>query len=352
VSTIKKITIADKKIGDNQPCFIIAEAGVNHNGDIAIAMQLIDAAVEAGADAIKFQTFNADLLVTPKAEKARYQKKSTSAGESQYQMIKRLELPPQVFKKLSDYAKKKGIIFFSSPFDTGSVDVLERITVPVYKIPSGEITNLPLLTYIAKKGKPIILSTGMATFEEIDDAITTIHEEDVEDIILLYCVTSYPAKMESLDLTVISSLKERYHLPVGFSDHTTGIIAAIAARTLNACVIEKHFTLNKKMSGPDHQASVDPKGLKKLIRAIRNVESALGNGMKKISREEDEIKAITRKSLVAAMNIPAGAIITDTMIDLKRPGSGLAPKYKIKIIGRKSNRPIKKNELFAWDMME
>ena len=272
--------------------------------------------------------------------------------ESQYQMIKRLELPPHAFKKLSDYANKRGIIFLSSPFDTQSVDVLERINVPLYKIPSGEITNLPLLTYIAKKGKPIILSTGMATFEEIDEAIETIHEEGVEDIILLYCVTSYPAKMESLDLSVISSLREKYHLPVGFSDHTTGIVAAIAARTLNACVIEKHFTLNRKMSGPDHQASIDPKGLKKLIMAIRNVESALGNGMKKISREECEIKAITRKSLVAAMDIPAGAIITDTMIDLKRPGSGLAPKYKDMVIGKKSNRPIKKNELFDWDMME
>ena len=346
------IQIDQKKIGDNLPCLIIAEAGVNHNGDIEIAEQLIDAAVEAGADAIKFQTFNADLLVTPGAEKARYQKKSSSVSESQYQMIKRLELPSHAFKKLSDYAKKKGIIFFSSPFDMQSVDILERIEVPLFKIPSGEITNLPLLTYIAKKGKPIILSTGMATFEEIDEAIETIKKGGVDDIILLYCVTNYPAKMESLDLTIISSLRERYHLPIGFSDHTRGIVAAIAARTLNACVIEKHFTLNRKMSGPDHQASINPKGLKKVVMAIREVESALGNGIKKISREECEIKAITRKSLVAAMDIPAGSIITDTMIDLKRPGTGLAPKYKDKIIGKKSNRSIKKNELFDWDMME
>jgi len=341
-----------KKIGDNEPCFIVAEAGVNHNGDIEIAQRLIDAAVEAGADAIKFQTFNADLLVTPHAQKARYQKKSTSTSESQYQMIKRLELPQHTFKKLSDYANMRKILFFSSPFDMKSVDILERIEVPLYKIPSGEITNLPLLTYIAKKGKPIILSTGMATFEEIDEAINIIKNEGVEDIILLYCVTSYPAKMESLDLNVISSLRNRYHLPVGFSDHTTGNVAAIAARTLNACVIEKHFTLDRKMSGPDHQASIDPKGLKKLVMAIRGIESALGNGMKKISKEESEIKAITRKSLVAAIDISAGTIITEIMIDLKRPGTGLAPKYKDKIIGKKSNRSIKKNELFDWDRME
>lgn len=346
------IQINQKKIGDNSPCFIIAEAGVNHNGDIEIAQRLIDAAVEAGADAIKFQTFNADLLVTPDAQKARYQKKSTSTSESQYQMLKRLELSPLAFKKLSDYANMKKIIFFSSPFDLKSVDILDRIEVPLYKIPSGEITNLPLLTYIAKKGKPIILSTGMATFEEIDEAIDIIKNEGVVDIILLYCVTSYPAKIESLDLTVISSLRERYHLPVGFSDHTTGIVAAIVARTLNACVIEKHFTLDRKMSGPDHQASLDPKGLKKLVMAIREVESALGNGTKKISKEESEIKAITRKSLVASIDIPAGNIITESMIDLKRPGTGLAPKNKDKIIGKKSNRSIKKNELFDWDMME
>jgi N-acetylneuraminate synthase/N,N'-diacetyllegionaminate synthase len=346
------IQINRKKIGYNQPCFIIAEAGVNHNGDIEIAKRLIDGAVEAGADAIKFQTFNADLLVTPDAEKAQYQKKGTPALESQYQMIKRLELSPHTFKKLSDYANMRKIIFFSSPFDMKSVDILERIEVPLYKIPSGEITNLPLLTYIAKKGKPIILSTGMATFEEIDEAINIIKNEGVEDIILLYCVTSYPAKMESLDLNVISSLRNRYHLPVGFSDHTTGIVAAIAARTLNACVIEKHFTLDRKMSGPDHKASIDPKGLKKLVMAIREIESALGNGMKKISKEEREIKAITRKSLVAAIDISAGTIITEIMIDLKRPGTGLAPKYKDKIIGKKSNRSIKKNELFDWDMME
>ena len=341
-----------KKIGDNEPCFIVAEAGVNHNGDIEIAQRLIDAAVEAGADAIKFQTFNADLLVTPHAQKARYQKKSTPTSESQYQMLKRLELSPHTFKKLSDYANMKKIIFFSSPFDLKSVDILDRIEVPLYKIPSGEITNLPLLTYIAKKGKPIILSTGMATFEEIDEAIDIIKNEGVADIILLYCVTSYPAKIESLDLTIISSLRERYHLPVGFSDHTTGIVAAIAARALNACVIEKHFTLDRKMSGPDHQASIDPKGLKKLVIAIREVESALGNGMKKISKEESEIKSITRKSLVAAIDIPAGTSISESMIDLKRPGTGLAPKNKDMIIGKKSNRSIKKNELFDWDMLE
>ncbi len=192
-----------------------------------------------------------------------------------------------------------------------SVDILDQIEVPLYKIPSGEITNLPLLTYIAKKGKPIILSTGMATFEEIDEAIDIIKNEGIVDIILLYCVTSYPAKIESLDLTVISSLRERYNLPVGFSDHTAGIVAAIAARTLNACVIEKHFTLDRKMSGPDHLASIDPKGLKKLVMAIREVESALGNGTKKISNEESEIKAITRKSSAASIEIPAGTIITE-----------------------------------------
>lgn len=346
------IQINQREIDYNQPCFIIAEAGVNHNGNIEIAKEMIDAAILTGADAIKFQTFKADLMVTPEAEKAEYQKKGKSGGESQYAMIKNLELPQNAFKILSDYAKARGIIFFSSPFDKDSVDLLEQIGVPVYKIPSGELTNLPLITYIAKKGRPIILSTGMATFEEIDEAIETIHAEGVTDIILLYCVTSYPVKMESLDLTVISSLRERYQLPVGFSDHTTGFIAAIAARTIGACVLEKHFTLDRRMSGPDHRASINPKGLKALITAIRDVESALGKGMKLISDEECDIKILTRKSLVASADIPSGEILTEKMIGIKRPGSGLAPKYLHKIVGRKSNRRIKKNELFNWDMLE
>jgi len=229
------------KIGEEYSCFVIAEAGVNHNGGIELAKELVDAAAEAGADAVKFQTFKAESVVTTNAEKAEYQKETTGAKESQYEMIKKLELTEYDFKELADYAKEKDILFLSSPFDKESVDLLDKVNMPIFKIASGEITNFPLLKHIAGKGKPIILSTGMATLGEIEDALRVIREVGVDDVVLLHCVTSYPAKMEDVNLRVLETLKLAFKLPVGFSDHTLGITVPIAAVSLGAVVIEKHF---------------------------------------------------------------------------------------------------------------
>jgi len=265
-----KTKIGDKLIGEEEPCFIIAEAGVNHNGSIELAKKLIDAAKDAGADAVKFQTFKTENVVVKDAQKAEYQKETTGEG-SQYEMIKKLELTEEDFRELADYAKEKDIMFLSSPFDKESVDLLNELDVPAFKVGSGEITNLPLLRYIAKKEKPIILSTGMSTLGEIEEALDVIRSEGVEDIILLHCVSNYPARIEDVNLRALGTLKQAFKLPVGFSDHTLGITAPIAAVALGACVIEKHFTLDRNLPGPDHKASLEPEELKEMAKAIREV---------------------------------------------------------------------------------
>ena len=347
-----KIRIGDKLIGDGEPCFIIAEAGVNHNGDIELAKRLIDVAKEAGADAIKFQTFKADNVVTKNAPKADYQIKNTNSYESQYEMIKKLELSEDEFRELHRYARKKGIIFLSTPFDFESADFLEELGVPAFKISSSDLTNLPFLEYIAEKGKPIILSTGMGTLGEIEEAINTIKNAGNEEIILLHCITSYPAKFENLNLRAIKTLKEAFKLPVGFSDHSLGIYAPIIAVALGAVVIEKHFTLDKNLPGPDHKASLDPQELKEMIKWIRLTEKALGDGIKRPTPEEEKIKKIVRKSIVAKVNIPEGTILTEEMIAFKRPGTGIPPKYYKEILGKKARRNIKVDEIISWGDIE
>ena len=345
---IKVITIADKKIGPEQPCFVIAEAGVNHNGDANLAKRLIDAAVEAGADAVKFQTFHADNVVIRCAEKAEYQKHTTSSDESQYDMITKLEMPDEVFRELSDYAKKRGIIFLSTPFDEESVYLLDQIDVPAFKIPSGEITNFPLLKKIAEEKKPIILSTGMATLGEVENAFYYLKKCGIEDIILLHCTTSYPASIHSVNLRAMETMRCAFQVPVGYSDHTQGLTVPIAAVAVGACVLEKHFTLDRTLPGPDHKASLEPEKLSAMVKAIRNVELARGSGIKMPNEEEKANKCIIRKSLVSAKDILKGAIITEDMIDIKRPGTGIEPKYYSKIIGLKSLRSISKDELIMW----
>ena len=341
---MREIEIGDKMVGESEPCFIIAEAGVNHNGDINLAKKLIDVAREAGADAVKFQTFNAENVVTKSAEKARYQKETTDAAESQFEMIKKLELTKKDFDELFAYAQKKEIIFLSSPFDKGSVDLLDELGVPAFKIPSGEITNFPLLRHIARKRKPAVLSTGMSTLGEIEEALEVIRKERVEDIILLHCVSCYPAKAEDMNLKAMETLRCTFKLPVGLSDHTLGITIPIAAVALGACVIEKHFTLDKNLPGPDHKASLEPDELKQMIKAIRDVEMALGDGMKRPTAEEEGNKRVVRRSIVARVNIPQGAIITEEMLAVKRPGTGLEPKYLGEIIGRVTEIAIKKDK--------
>jgi len=349
---MRKIKIGNKLVSNEEPILIVAEIGVNHNGDIRLAKKLIDAAKDAGADAVKFQAFKTEKIVAKYAAKAEYQKETTRSGESQYEMIRKLELKEEEFIELYDYAKKKNIVFLSSAFDNESVDLLNNLGVPAFKVASGEITNFPLLRYIAEKQKPVILSTGMSTLDEIEDALKVIREKGVEDIVLLHCVTSYPAKIEDANLRVIETLRRRFKLPVGFSDHTFGITIPIAAAALGAVLIEKHFTLDRTLPGPDHRASLEPDELKDMIKAIRDVEEALGDGIKRPTEDEERIKKAARRSIVAIVDIPKGSAITRDMLDVKRPGTGIEPKYLDVVIGRKAKRNIKKDDILKWDSLQ
>jgi N-acetylneuraminate synthase/N,N'-diacetyllegionaminate synthase len=346
----RKIRILNKTIGDGEPCFIIAEAGVNHNGKFSLAKKMVDAAKNSGADAVKFQVFCAERVVTQTAEKAAYQKKSTGKG-SQYDMLKKLELTEDEFKKLAAYAKKKNIIFLASAFDEKSIDFLDELKVPAFKIPSGEITNLPLLKHIAKKGKPIILSTGMSNLEEVEAALKIIMDEGVKDVVLLHCVSNYPAKVEEINLRAMATLKHTFGLPVGLSDHTVGTTVPIAAAALGATVIEKHFTLDRKLPGPDQKASLEPDELREMVLRIREVEKALGDGIKKPTKSEEAIKKSVRRSVVARVNIPKGTMIVEDMLDLKRPSTGFDPKYLKKVIGKRAKKDIKVDEPITFEKL-
>lgn len=343
------VKLGKHNIGSGNPCFIIAEAGVNHNGDMNLAKKLIDGAKEAGADAVKFQTFRTEEVVTEGAEKAEYQKTSTGSEESQFDMLKKLEFPPQGFRELFGYAKEKGILFLSTPDDRESVDLLDELGVPAFKVGSGEITNFPLLKHIARKGKPIILSTGMATLGEVEEALGVIRGEGSEDIVLLHCVTDYPAKIEDMNLRAMETLRDVFKLPVGLSDHTLGITIPIAAVALGACVVEKHFTLDKNLPGPDHRASLEPDELKQMVVAIRDTEKAMGNGIKKPTKAEEAIQKLVRRSLVAGVDIPQGTVITEQMLAIKRPANGIEPKYMGAVIGKVSRVNIRKDQPLVWD---
>ena len=328
--------------------FIIAEAGVNHNGSIEIAKELIDKAKAAGADAIKFQTFKAEKLVSKTADKAAYQKKTTSKNESHYEMLRRLELDEEDHQELMNHCRKRKITFLSSPFDEASADLLERMGIRMFKIPSGELTNLPFLQHIAKKNKPIIMSTGMSTLEEVEEALDAIFHAGNKKVTLLHCVTEYPAPFKEVNLKAMLTLEKAFNLPVGYSDHTKGIEIAIAAVALGAKIIEKHFTLDKNMEGPDHRASIDPLELKQMIKAIRNVEASLGDGVKKPASCELKNINIARKSIVATRDIGKGEKITKAKVALKRPGNGIQPKDLGKILGHVTKRAIKADEVITW----
>lgn len=346
------IRIGNKKIGEDNPCFIIAEAGVNHNGDVRLAKRMIDSACVAGADAVKFQTFHSDSVVLPSGLKAEYQKKNMPIEESQLDMIRKFEISDNGFRSLARYAEKKKIIFLSTPFDNASVDLLNEVNVPAFKISSGEITNIPLLKYIAQKSKPVIISTGMAGLGEIEKAISIFNKKGRKRVILLHCVTCYPAQYRDLNLCVIATLKTAFRVPVGFSDHSPGTIASIAAVAMGSVIIEKHFTLDKRLPGPDHAASLSADELKDLVRAIRITESARGDGIKRISNEERKIMQVARRSLVTTCTIPKGCSITADMIACKRPGTGLSPGYRSIIIGKKTKKKISKDTIISWDMIE
>jgi N-acetylneuraminate synthase len=345
------ITLGDRSIGAGQPCFIIAEAGVNHNGDPALAHRLIDVAFQAGADAVKFQTFSADRLVTLDAPKAEYQLQQTEASESQYEMLKRLELSVETLRELQQHCDQVGIRFMSTPFDEESVDLLNELGVTIFKTPSGEITNLPYLAHIARTGKPLIVSTGMATLGEVETAVNTIRSSGNQDLILLHCVSNYPADPADVNLRAMHTMAQAFGVPIGFSDHTAGIEIALAAVALGACVIEKHFTLDRTLPGPDHAASLEPDQLTALIRGIRHIEAALGDGRKQPTASEANTAAVARKSLVAAYDLPAGVILSNDMIAVKRPGTGLPPMLLPQVIGRTLQIDVRAGTLIAWEML-
>lgn len=327
---------------------IIAEAGVNHNGSIKMAKQLIDVATEAGADIVKFQTFKAGKLVSKAARQAEYQKANLkNSDDSQYNMLKRLELDEAMHIELIDYCQQKGITFLSTGFDEESVDMLNRLGVPFYKIPSGEITNKPYLQHIARKLKPVVISTGMADLNEIKEALDVLTGEglDLSMITVLHCNTEYPTPMEDVNLKAMLTIKETFKVKVGYSDHTKGIEVAIAAVAMGAEVIEKHFTLDRNLPGPDHKASLEPDELKAMVSAIRNIELALGDGVKKASKSEIKNITIVRKSIVAIKEIKKGEIFSTQNIAAKRPGNGISPMRWDEIIGEKAIKEFKPDDL-------
>ena len=315
--------------------FIIAEAGVNHDGSIDNAYRLIDAAVEAGADAIKFQTFKAESLVLKNVDKANYQKQTTNESESQFEMIKRLELSVDAHKKLIKYCNEKNIIFLSSPFDHESIDLLNELQLQIFKIPSGEITNLPYLRHIGSLNKKVLLSTGMSNLQEVGDALTILINAGTkkEDITVLHANTMYPTPMEDVNLNAMLTIQRKFGVDVGYSDHTLGLEVDIAAVAIGASVIEKHFTLDKSMEGPDHKASLEPEELKAMVSAIRNIEKALGSNEKILSPSEEINLNIARKSIVASCPIRKGELLSEKNISTKRPGTGISPMNWDEIIG-------------------
>lgn len=326
---------------------IIAEAGVNHNGDLELARRLIDVAAEAGADYVKFQTFNADRLVTRAAAKAEYQKQSSGADESQYEMLRRLELTPEMHVDLIKHCGQRGIRFLSTGFDIESLDLLAGFGIDLFKIPSGEITNLPYLQHIGGMGKPIILSTGMADLAEIGAALDVLEQAGTprQQITVLHCNTEYPTPMVDVNLRAMHTIRDTFGARVGYSDHTAGIEIPIAAVALGATVIEKHFTLDRNLPGPDHKASLEPGELRAMVAGIRNIELAMGDGIKRPSPSEAKNIAIARKSLVAACTILAGECFTPANLAVKRPGTGLSPMRLNEVLGRVASRGFQPDEL-------
>ena len=326
---------------------IIAEAGVNHNGDIDLAKKLIEVAAEAGADLVKFQTFNANRLVTRTAKKATYQTQTTDSGESQHEMLRRLELNTDMHKVLLDHCAIRNIGFFSTGFDIESIDLLLNLGQDHFKIPSGEITNLPYLRHIGQLGKATILSTGMATLGDIEAAIDVLEQAGTAraQITILHCTTEYPTPMNEVNLRAMQSIQAAFGVAVGYSDHTAGIEVAIAAVAMGATVIEKHFTLDRNLPGPDHKASLEPEELKAMVAAIRNIEIALGDGVKRLTPSEARNKPVARKSLVASQAIKAGESFSAQNIATKRPGTGISPMRWDEVMGRVASRDFAADEL-------
>ena len=335
-----------RRIAPGSSVFVIAEAGVNHNGDPGLAAALVDAAAEAGADAVKFQTFHTDAVVTAGARQAAYQRRHAPAV-SQRAMLRPLELSERVHRSLVARARRRGLCFLSTPFDETSARFLHELRVPLFKIASGEVTNLPFLGYVARLGRPIILSTGMSTLEEVRQAVRTIRRAGDPPFALLDCVSSYPARVEDVNLRAMTTLARVFRVPVGLSDHTMGTAVSIAAAGLGATIIEKHLTTNRALAGPDQAASLEPREFAAMVAGIRDVERALGSGVKKPAAAEREVARVARRSVVAAVDIPRGARITARMLACKRPGTGIPPSRIGEVVGRRAARLLAFDHVIA-----
>ncbi len=334
---------------------IIAEAGVNHNGDINLAKELVNVAAEAGADYVKFQTFKAESLVSRNAQKAQYQiENGSDKDETQFEMLKKLELSSSMHSELMKHCAVKGIKFLSTPFDVASIDYLSALDLDLFKIPSGEITNLPYLRKIAQTKKPIIMSTGMCEMDEVKAAVAVLREHGVknEDLMLLHCNTEYPTPMSDVNLAAMVTMANELDVRTGYSDHTTGIEIPIAAVAMGAVCIEKHFTLDKQMDGPDHKASLDPNELTEMIRSIRNIEKALGDGIKRPSNSELKNRAIARKSIFVKANTKQGHILTMDDLSIKRPGDGISPMEIDQVLGKRMKKNADQEMMLSWHDLE
>ncbi|MBI5240027.1 MAG: N-acetylneuraminate synthase [Elusimicrobia bacterium] len=331
--------------------FVIAEAGVNHNGRQDLALRLVDAAAAAGADAVKFQTFRAEALACADAPKARYQRRGSRGSASQRDMLKALELNPAAHEAVLARCRRRRILFLSTPFDEESADFLERLGMKAFKLPSGEVTNPFLLAHVARKGRPVILSTGMSTFAEVRSAVQVLRRAGNRDLALLHCVSNYPAKPEDSNLRAMSTLAEAFKVPVGYSDHTPGIAVAVAAAALGARIIEKHFTLDKGLPGPDHAVSLDARELRDLVVSLRQAVEALGDGVKTPRPSEAEIRRVSRRSVVLARRMEAGVPLRLDSLAFKRPGTGIPPTLARKVVGRTLRRPAEADTLLRWDML-
>ena len=348
----RAVRIGKSLIGRGYPVFVIAEAGVNHNGDLGLARQLIDVAISAGADAVKFQTFKAEAIAANDAPKADYQLATTTPGQSQLEMLRKLELSRNAHFTLKAYCDEQGITFLSTPFDQPSVDLLESLIVPAYKVSSGDLTNLPLIEHVSRKGKPVIISTGMSTLKEVEAAVKTAQNAGCNELILLHCVSNYPAKPDEVNLRAMRTMEEEFAVPVGFSDHTEGIAISLAAVALGAVLIEKHFTLDRNLPGPDHQASLEPMELATLVKDIRSVEHSLGDGNKKPTPAELETARVARRSIMAGASIKAGTVLKRDLLVFKRPGTGLPPSLVDSIIGRRTRIDIPAGMMIKLEMLD
>lgn len=344
---MRSLSIGTRTLSERQPCYVIAEIGVNHNGNLDLAFKLVDAAKEAGADAVKFQTFDPDQLVRKDARKAAYQNAATGDG-TQLQMLEKLALQIEDFAKLKDYCERLSIDFLSTAFDRKSLDAVVALNPKALKWPSGELSNTPLLRYAAKMGKPLLISTGMADMSEVSDAVELVRMAGQPEIILLQCVSDYPAAIEQQNLRALTAMSDAFDLPVGFSDHTLGADAALAARALGICVLEKHITLDQSMQGPDHAASMEPKAFKDLIIRLRTIEHALGDGEKRPSPAELDTKGVARKSLLYRTDLPKGHVLTENDLIAKRPNDGLAPCHFDDFVGRVLNTDVSEDQKVSF----